>query len=73
MTGIVPYCALIPRETYRIQYHDVSNPTSVNDPRSPAAKINSGKAIGEFVKLTIDFDLNEPVNWPEREHHNPNH
>ena len=49
----VPYCALVPGTKYRIQYHPVSNPDT------PAAKINSGKAIGTFEKLTIDFETVE--------------
>ena len=49
----VPYCALVPGTKYRIQYHPVSNPDT------PDAKINSGKAIGTFEKLTIDFETVE--------------
>ena len=39
----VPYCALVPNTKYRIQYHNVTAP-------------GSGKAIGTFEKLMIDFD-----------------
>lgn len=42
----VPYCALVPNTKYRIQYHNVTAP-------------GSGKAIGTFEKLMIDFDLTD--------------
>ena len=42
----VPYCTLVSGTKYRIQYHNVSAP-------------HSGKALGTFEKLMIDFDLTE--------------
>jgi len=49
----VPYCKLVPGQGYRIQYLNVTNPNP------PAAKINSGKAIGTFVRLLIDYEFRE--------------
>lgn len=42
----VPYCTLVSGTEYRIQYHNVSAP-------------HSGKALGTFEKLMIDFDPTE--------------
>ena len=42
----VPYCTLVSGTKYRIQYHNVNAP-------------HSGKAIGTFEKLMIDFDPTE--------------